>query len=113
MNVPTVQPLSYSGYRFPVVSISHCTWVYFRVALSYRDVAEMMAERGVIVSYETIGESSQKYAKRMRSKHHGLGGYHWGRPSSTRIIAGHSWTNVRICWAKVILTHGGSELNRR
>ena len=77
MNMPTIQPLSYSGYRFPAVIISHCTWLYFRFALSYRDVAEMMAERGVTVSYETIREWSQKfggmYAKRMRSKRHRLG----------------------------------------
>jgi hypothetical protein len=39
MNMPTIQPLSYSGYRFPAVIISHCTWLYFRFALSYRDVA--------------------------------------------------------------------------
>jgi transposase-like protein len=61
MNMPTIQPLSYSGYRFPAVIISHCTWLYFRFALSYRDVAEMMAERGVTVSYETIREWSQKF----------------------------------------------------
>src|SRR5439155_17691722 len=77
MNMPTIQPLSYSGYRFPAVIISHCTWLYFRFALSYRDVAEMMAERGVTVSYETIREWSQKfggtYAKRMRSNRHRLG----------------------------------------
>src|SRR5438093_3734172 len=77
MNMPTIQPLSYSGYRFPAVIISHCTWLYFRFALGYRDVAEMMAERGVTVSYETIREWSQKfggmYAKRMRSKRHRLG----------------------------------------
>ena len=47
MNMSTIQPLSYSGYRFPVLIISHCTWLYFRFALSYRDVAEMVAERGV------------------------------------------------------------------
>ena len=61
MNMPTTQRLSYSGYRFPAVIISHCTWLYFRFALSYRDVAEMMADRGVTVSYETIREWSQKF----------------------------------------------------
>jgi putative transposase len=45
MNMPTIQPPSCSGYRFPAVIISHCTWLYFRFALSYRDVAEMMAEQ--------------------------------------------------------------------
>ena len=51
MNRPTIRPLSYSGYRFPAVIINHCTWLYFRFALSYRDVTEMVAERGVTVSY--------------------------------------------------------------
>src|ERR1700676_1624662 len=40
MNMPTIQPLSYSGYRFLAVIISHCTWLYFRFALSYRDASE-------------------------------------------------------------------------
>ena len=51
--------------------ISHCTWLYFRFALSYRDVEEMMAERGVTVSYESIREWCLKfggvYTKRIRS----------------------------------------------
>jgi putative transposase len=34
--------------------ISHCVWLYYRFPLSLRDVQEMMAERGVIVSYESI-----------------------------------------------------------
>ena len=34
--------------------IGHAVWLYFRFALSYRDVEELLAERGVIVSYETI-----------------------------------------------------------
>ena len=54
MNMPNIDPPSYSGYRFPAVIISHCTWLYFRFALSYRDVEEMMAERGVTISYEGI-----------------------------------------------------------
>ena len=45
---------SYKGHRFPVEIISHCVWLYHRFPLSLRDVQEMMAERGVIVSYETI-----------------------------------------------------------
>jgi hypothetical protein len=46
MNMSIIDPPSYSGYRLPAVIISHCTWLYFRFALSYRDVEEMMAERG-------------------------------------------------------------------
>src|ERR1700674_1216101 len=52
MNTPNVDLLSYCGYRFPATVISHCVWLYFRFSLNYRDVEEMMAERGVVVSYE-------------------------------------------------------------
>ncbi|MGA7950700.1 MAG: hypothetical protein WCA45_11170 [Thiobacillaceae bacterium] len=38
---------SYKGHRFPAEIISHCVWLYFRFSLSFRDVEEMMAERGV------------------------------------------------------------------
>jgi putative transposase len=54
MNMPTVDLPSYSGYRFSAVIISHCTTLYFRFALSLRDVQEMIAERGVTVSYESV-----------------------------------------------------------
>ncbi|MBB5798753.1 transposase-like protein [Streptomyces caelestis] len=46
--------LSYRGHRYPVEVISHCAWLYFRFPLSFREVEELMLERGVIVSYETI-----------------------------------------------------------
>jgi putative transposase len=49
--------LSYRGHRYPVEVISHCAWLYFRFPLSFREVREveeLMLERGVIVSYETI-----------------------------------------------------------
>ena len=39
----------YKGHRFPTEIISHCVWLYFRFCLSYRDVEEMMAERGIAV----------------------------------------------------------------
>src|ERR1700674_3042938 len=62
----------YHRRRFPAEIISHCTWLYFRFCLSYRDVEELMAERGVAVTYETIRDWSQKfggtYAKRLRSR---------------------------------------------
>ncbi len=44
----------YRGYRFPAEIISHAVWLYFRFALSHRDVEELLAERGVQVSYEAI-----------------------------------------------------------
>jgi putative transposase len=48
------EPPSYRGYRYPVEIISHAVWLYFRFHLSLRDVEELLAERGVIVTYETI-----------------------------------------------------------
>src|ERR1700688_1924098 len=63
---------SYHRHRFPAEIISHCVWLYFRFCLSYRDVEEIMAERGVVVTYETIRDWSQKfggtYATRLRSR---------------------------------------------
>ena len=46
--------LLYKGHRFPVEIISHCGWLYHRFPLSLRDVEQMMAHRGVSVSYDTI-----------------------------------------------------------
>jgi transposase-like protein len=49
----TLSSLS-KGHRFPVETISHCAWLYHRFPLSLRDVEQMMAQRGVRVSYDTI-----------------------------------------------------------
>jgi transposase-like protein len=46
----------YHRHRFPSEIISHCVWLYFRFALSFRDVEEMLAMRGVTLSYETVRE---------------------------------------------------------
>ena len=44
----------YRGHRYPAEVIAHAVWLYFRFALSYRDVEELLAERGIPVSYETV-----------------------------------------------------------
>ena len=44
----------YRGYRFPAEIISHAVWLYHRFCLSFRDVEDLLAERGVTVSYEAI-----------------------------------------------------------
>ena len=44
----------YRGYRFPPEIIAHAVWLYFRFHLSFRDVQDLPAERGVVVSHETI-----------------------------------------------------------
>lgn len=41
----------YKGFRFPPAIISHAVWLYFRFSLSFRDVEELMAERGVVLTY--------------------------------------------------------------
>ncbi len=58
-----VAPPSYSGYRFPAAIISHAVWLYFRFALSYRDVEELLAERGVIVTYESIRQWARRFGQ--------------------------------------------------
>ena len=46
--------ISYARHRFPPDVIRHAVWLYLRFTLSYRDVEELLAERGLDVSYETI-----------------------------------------------------------
>jgi len=65
----------YQGYRFPGEIIGHCVWLYFRFSLSFRDVEELMAERGGILTYETIrqwclkfGQTDANELKRRRGK---------------------------------------------
>ncbi|MCX4781485.1 IS6 family transposase [Streptomyces sp. NBC_01264] len=66
-----VVPL-YKNHRYPAEIISHCVWLYFRFPLSFREVEEMMLERGVIVSYETIRrwclKFGQTYANALRRR---------------------------------------------
>src|SRR6195952_549760 len=49
-----MQPVSYSRHRFPPELIRHAVWLYLRFTHSYRDVEELLAERGLDISYETI-----------------------------------------------------------
>jgi hypothetical protein len=54
---------SYKGHRYPVEIINHCVWLYFRFPLSFREVEELMLERGVAVSYETIRRWCAKFGQ--------------------------------------------------
>src|SRR5215471_7765045 len=62
----------YHRHRFPAEIISHCLWLYYRFPLSFRDVEEMLAMRGVNLSYETVREwclkFGQTYANGLRSR---------------------------------------------
>jgi putative transposase len=46
--------ISYAGYRYPPVIIQQAIWLYVRFSLSFRDVEDLLAERGITVSYETV-----------------------------------------------------------
>src|SRR5215471_17706681 len=46
--------ISYRRHRFPPLVIQHAVWLYLRFTLSYRDVEELLAERGLDISYETV-----------------------------------------------------------
>lgn len=63
---------SHKGHRYPVEIISHCVWLCFRFPLSFREVEELMLERGVEVSYETVRrwclKFGQEYANRLRRR---------------------------------------------
>ncbi len=67
----------YRGYRFPPEIISHGVWRYHRFALSFRDVEELLAKRGIIVSYETIRQWCRKfgpeYARKLKRRQGRLG----------------------------------------
>ncbi len=54
---------SYAGHRFPPEVIGYAVWAYFRFPLSYRDVEELLAERGVVVSHETIRRWCRKFGQ--------------------------------------------------
>jgi transposase-like protein len=48
-----MQKISYAGYRFPPEVIHQAIWLYLRFTLSFRDVEDLLVERGIMVSYET------------------------------------------------------------
>ena len=71
---------NYRGYRFPPEIIARSVWLYHRFTLSFRDIEDLLAERGVTVSYETIRQwclpFGPDYARRIR-KHQGPCGDCW------------------------------------
>jgi putative transposase len=44
----------YKNHRFPVEIISHAVWLYFQFCLNFRDVEDLLCERGVLVTYEAV-----------------------------------------------------------
>ncbi len=68
---------SYRRYRFPPQIISHAVWLYHRFSLSFRDVEDLLAQRGIEVSYESVRRWCEKfgpeYAARARRRQPQLG----------------------------------------
>jgi putative transposase len=59
--VPSALSALYRRHRYPAEVITQAVWLYFRFNLSFRDVEELMAERGIEVSYETIRRWCAKF----------------------------------------------------
>ena len=68
---------AYKRHRFPPDIISYAVWLYYRFNLSHRDIEDLLAERGITVSYETIRlwciKFGAKYARRLKRRHQGYG----------------------------------------
>ena len=69
---------SYARHLFPPAIIQHAVWLYFRFALSYRDVEDLLAERGIEVSYETVRRWALKFGRIYAARVH----RHRPRPSA-------------------------------
>jgi putative transposase len=69
---PPADTTCYKNHRFPGEIISHGVWLYYRFTLSYRDVEELLFERGVTVSHEAVRQwcrkFGQEYANRLRRR---------------------------------------------
>ncbi len=69
--MPSQAP-SYHGYRFPSEIISHAIWLYHRFALSFRDVEDLLAQRSITVTYETVRQwcltFGPSYARTLRRR---------------------------------------------
>jgi len=68
---------TYKRHRFPSEIISYAVWLYHRFNLSHRDVEDLLAQRGITVSYESVRlwciKFGATYARRLKRKHRGYG----------------------------------------
>jgi len=76
MKMNTTAP-NYKGFRFPPESISHAVWLYVRFSLSIRSVEELLSQRGIVVTYETVRQWCLKFgqtsANELRCRRHSTG----------------------------------------
>src|ERR1700737_4842772 len=84
-------PIPFARHQFPPAIIRHAVWLYVRFTLSYRDVEDLLAERGVDVSYETVRRWVLKFgpliARRLR-RAHPKPSRHWHLDEMVARIAG-------------------------
>ena len=62
--------ISYRRHRFPPIVIQHAVWLYLRFTLSYRDVEELLAERGLDISYESVRSWVLKFGPMSLKRNH-------------------------------------------
>ena len=93
--------LSSRRHWFPPVVIQHAFWLYLRFTLSYRDVEDLLAERGLDISYETVRSWVLKFGPVFAR------GY--GGAVLARVTDG-TWT--RVCRERTT-SNGSAELHRR
>ena len=86
-----MQPISYARRQFPAEIIQHAVWLYLRFTLSYRDVEELLAERGIETSYESVRRWALKFGpkfarnlRRLRPKP--TGRWHMDGVSRTHLL---------------------------
>ncbi len=58
-----MRPISYTRHRFPPAVIQDAVWLYLRFTLSYRDIEDLLAERGLDISYETVRRWVTKFGQ--------------------------------------------------
>src|ERR1700681_861860 len=95
--------LSYRCHRFPSIVIQQAVWLYFRFALSYRDVEDMLAERGIDVSYETVSRWALKFggiiARQLRrGRPRPDGRWHLDASTADSCTSGVPWTAKARSW---------------
>jgi putative transposase len=68
---------TYKGHRLPLDIISYAVWLYYRFNLTHRDIEDLLAERGITLTRESIrlgcNKSGALYARRLKRKHRGYG----------------------------------------
>jgi transposase-like protein len=98
-----VKPISYKRHRFPPDIIRQAIWLYYRFTMSLRDVEDLLAERGIDVTYETVRCWANKFgpaiAANIRRKR-GRGDSVWHLDEMVVRISGR--IRIRLCRQKAL-----------